>query len=156
MAAASDVSGDTDLLDFPAADDDFQLLSPSMPQLERTSGRGGGKGRPRLTRLPGGCKAAYENCNVCMDTDMAKGMKQCKKHNKVVRAIDDTLRSGDLINNTNKRKQFQDLRDNAPDYPPSQFSTTVLEFEEKFQRRVAARDAEILQKPRLRSLKSMS
>ena len=126
-------------------DDDFDLTVgwkpaevPSPPPPD--PGQAGGRGRGRASRITGKkargatgqTKVCYSNCNVCMDTDMAPGMKQCKKHNKDVRAIDDSLKDKDASTGTKSRKEFQELRDNAPDYPPSQFANVVIEFGQNF------------------------
>ena len=73
------------------------------------------------------CAPAYSNCNVCNDTDMAKSSKHCKKHKRTVEVMVESLKS-----DPEKLKEFTDLRDNAPDEPPSAFASSVTEFELKF------------------------
>ena len=73
------------------------------------------------------CAPAYSNCNVCTDTDMAKSSKHCKKHKRTVEVMVESLKS-----DPEKLKEFTDLRDNAPDEPPSAFASSVTEFELKF------------------------
>ncbi|CAK0839299.1 unnamed protein product, partial [Prorocentrum cordatum] len=70
----------------------------------------------RAAPKPKGCSKAagtYTNCNVCGSTDMARGMKQCKDHNKSLKA-------------------FCELREKAPEHPPSEFAALVCEFEQKY------------------------
>ena len=63
---------------------------------------------------------------------MAAGMKQCKVHNKTVRAMLEQL-SDEIPNGETQspKAQFVDLRDKAADEPPSEFAGIVVEFEEK-------------------------
>ena len=93
------------------------------------------------TPLPSGSKAQgiYKNCNVCRSTDMAKGMKQCKLHNKSVRSIVASLDAKDKQDGGKARKEFEECRDRAPEHPPSEFSAAVFDIEEKIQARAAAR-----------------
>ena len=69
----------------------------------------------------------YANCNVCESTDMAPGMKQCKLHNRTVRNI-----LASLEGDEEATKGFTQMRDAAPQHPPSQFASTVKEHEEKY------------------------
>jgi hypothetical protein len=129
-------------IEFPPADDDFDMVMGAVPPTKDAAprdrphtgrGRGGCRGRGRGAGAAAGeTKAAYEHCNVCMSPDMAKGMKQCKTHNKSVGAIDETLKVKDEAQKSHSRKEFQELRDNAPLHPPSQFANVVLDFEKEY------------------------
>lgn len=66
--------------------------------------------KAKAAKKGGNAAGKYMQCNVCLDTDMAKGMKQCKVHNHTARAIIDTLKDAPL-------QQFEALRDQAPDAP---------------------------------------
>ena len=78
-------------------------------------------------KAKGKATGMYTKCNVCESTDMAAGMKQCKQHNRTVRNIFASLEGDDEGTQT-----FTEMRDTAPDLPPSQFASTVKEHEEKF------------------------
>ena len=78
-------------------------------------------------KAKGKAMGMYTKCNVCESTDMAAGMKQCKQHNRTVRNIFASLEGDDEGTQT-----FTEMRDTAPDHPPSQFASTVKEHEEKF------------------------
>ena len=82
---------------------DVVTCASSISELEELSGVGSESTTSTVlpaddgTPLPSGSKAQgiYKNCNVCGSTDMAKGMKQCKLHNKTVWTIVTSLDAKD-------------------------------------------------------------
>ena len=77
----------------------------------------------------------YLQCNVCDSYDMpaSKSKKQCKKHTRTLDTMLISLKEMDTKNgNTAAMDEFKQLRDTAPDHPPSAFASAVVEFEEKF------------------------
>ena len=72
-------------------------------------------------------------CNVCGHPSV-KGKKQCKDHAAVVKHIVDYHTEKSAVDKAmeDKLKEFNELRENAPDAPPSQFSSYVTTWQEQF------------------------
>ena len=72
-------------------------------------------------------------CNVCGHPSV-KGKKQCKDHAAVVKHIVDYHTEKSAVDKAmeDKLKEFNELRENAPDAPPSEFSSYVITWQEQF------------------------
>ena len=72
-------------------------------------------------------------CNVCGHPSV-KGKKQCKDHAAVVKHIVDyhTEKSAGDKTFEDKLKEFNELRENAADAAPSEFSSYVIAWQEQF------------------------
>ena len=72
-------------------------------------------------------------CNVCGHPSV-KGRKQCNYHLAVVKHIVDyhTEKSAGDKTFEDKLKEFNELRENAPDDAPSEFSSYVVVWQEQF------------------------
>ena len=71
-------------------------------------------------------------CNVCGHPSV-KGKKQCKDHAAVVKHIVDYHTEKSAVDKTfgDKLKEFNELRENAPDAAPSEFSSYVIAWQEQ-------------------------
>ena len=72
-------------------------------------------------------------CNVCGHPSV-KGKKQCKDHSAVVKHIVDYHTESSAVDKAmeDKLKEFNELRENAPDDAPSEFSSYVIAWQEQF------------------------
>ena len=71
-------------------------------------------------------------CNVCGHPSV-KGKKQCKDHSAVVQHIVDYHTEKSAVDKTfgDKLKEFNELREHAPDAAPSEFSSYVIAWQEQ-------------------------
>ena len=90
--------------------------------------------KPSPTKKGKGSKHTQGFCNVCTLLSV-KGKLQCKPHVAVVKHIVENLTEASARGDEamgEKLQQFNDLRENAPAAPPSEFASYVLDWEEKF------------------------
>ena len=86
------------------------------------------------TKKGKGSKHTQGFCNVCTLLSV-KGKLQCRAHVAVVKHIVEYLTEGSARGDEamgDKLQEFNDLRENAPAEPPSEFASYVLAWEEKF------------------------
>ena len=86
------------------------------------------------TKKGKGSKHTQGFCNVCTLLSV-KGKLQCRAHVAVVKHIVEYLTEGSARGDEamgDKLKEFNELRQNAPEAPPSQFASYVITWQEQF------------------------